>query len=495
MSRPATLPRLGGSGPPRLTIVGRLPVLTAVGAAAALNGFVALVMLRKSVTLAVLVALVPAIVFVVGQLVQSTGQALLFAGLALPMSTHVLNIPHGGIWVSDLVVILAIGAGLASALMDLGSDRAAGAERTYWPRLPATGFLFVLFGGAMIVAAYRGHEQYGTQLVGQPLRLVVYAGIACTMARLSPQKAYRGIVAVFYVGTVWMTLNAGYYLAHGSSQVDTSSLSTGGTRVLSGSVAMYMAAALILALLNLGIDHDPRRRALHLVIAALAAGDVVLGYTRAVYVGLLVPLLFLLFQRRIRGALLSALPLCVPFLVVGAIALGHFAPSLGPSFVTRISASPTKDANVQMRERSAAEVAKQFRSSPLYGVGFGRASEIDVKYRDPNTGLVFARQLEIGQDPHDGFLYLLAGGGLLAFVPFVLMILGFGADVFRKLAGADPIERALLIWAGLTLVVILASTAAGTLLEGASDVLALWVVLTLPAVVVARRREPHGAPA
>ena len=115
------------------------------------------------------------------------------------------------------------------------------------------------------VAAYRGHVDYGRQLVGEPIRLVLYAGIACAMVRLTPEKAYRALVAVFYLGTVWMSLNAAYYLASGGSQVDTSDLSTGGTRVLSGSVAMYMAAALILALLNLGIDHHPRRRALPLL--------------------------------------------------------------------------------------------------------------------------------------------------------------------------------------------------------------------------------------
>jgi hypothetical protein len=186
MSRPATLPRLGG--PPLLTIAGRLPLVTALGAAAALNGAVVLVMMRKSVTLAVLAALVPMIVFLVGQLVHSTGQALLFCALALPMSMHVFNVPHSGLFVSDLIALAAIGAGLARALLDLGRDRAAGAVRTYWPRLPATGFLFVLFGGAMVVAAYRGHVDYGRQLIGQPIRLVLYAGIACAMVRLTPER-------------------------------------------------------------------------------------------------------------------------------------------------------------------------------------------------------------------------------------------------------------------------------------------------------------------
>jgi O-antigen ligase len=479
MSRPATLARPGGL--PRLTTAGRLPYAATIGAAAALNCFLALVMLHRSVKLAALVAVVPVLVLVLGQLVQSAGSALVFAALALPLSTHVLNVPHSGIWLSDLIALSAIGAGAARALIDLGGDRAASSARTYWPRLPATGLLFVLFAGAMVVAAYRGHLSYHTQIVGQPLRLVIYAGIACAMTRLSAEKAYRGIVAVLYVGTVWMTLNAAYYLATGTSQVDTQDLSTGGTRILSGTVAIYMASALVLALLNLGID--PRRRTLHLVIAALAAGNVMLGFTRAVYVGLAVPLLFLVFQRRVRGALLQALPLCVPFLVIGALAIGHFAPSIGPTFVDRISASPSKDANVQWRQRTTAEVLRQVRSSPLYGVGFGRTGSINITYTDPNTHIAWARRQPIGQDPHNSFLYLLAGGGLLVFCPFVLMLIGFGFDVRRRLAGASPVERTLLVWAGLTLTVFAASALAGTLFEGASEVLAMWVVLTLPAVV------------
>ena len=490
MSRPASLPSPGGL--PRLTIAGRLPFFGIVGAAAALNGFLALVMMRKSVTTAALVALLPVIVLVVGHIVQTTGSGLVFAALALPLSTHALNVPHGGIWPSDLIAFMAIGAGLARALMDLGGDRATSVRPTYWPRLPTTGLLFVLFGGAMVVAAYRGHLSYQTKIIGQPLRLVFYAGIACAMTRLSPQKAYRGIVAVLYVGTVWMALNAVYYIATGTSQVDTHDLSTGGTRILSGSVAMYMASALVLALLNLSID--PRRRSLHLVIAALAAGNVMLGFTRAVYVGLAVPLLFLLFQRRVRGALLRALPLCVPFLVIGALVIGHFAPSIGPTFAARIAASPSKDANVQWRQRTTAEVMRQIRSSPIYGVGFGRTASINTDYKDPNTGVVWARRQPIGQDPHNSVLYLAAGGGLLALCPFVLMLIGFGIDVRRRLRGADPVERTLLMWAGLTLTVIVASALAGTVFEGASEVLALWLVLTLPAVV-RRRDQPEAAAA
>jgi len=301
---------------------------------------------------------------------------------------------------------------------------------------------------------------------------------------LSARSAYKGIVAVFYAGTVWMVINAAYYLATGTSQVDTSGLSTGGLRILSGSVGTYMAAALILALLNLQLDTNARRRILHAAIAGLAAFAVTVAFTRAVYLGLLLPIVFLLLQGRVRRALLSVLPICIPFLVLLGILAGNLAPQLGPTFLRRITASPTRDANVLIRERSSAEVRKQFLESPLPGVGFGRTAWVSTQYRDPQSGIVFDRRLLIGQDPHDSYVYLLAGGGLLVVVPFFLMLIGYAIDVVKRLRGAgDRFERALLLWSALSLIVILVSAAAGTVFEQSSDVLAMWTLLVLPAIV------------
>jgi O-antigen ligase len=168
--------------------------------------------------------------------------------------------------------------------------------------------------------------------------------------------------------------------------------------------------------------------------------------------------------------------------------VAHFAPNLGPSFVSRISASPSADANVQWRERTSAAVIAQISSAPITGVGFGKLSSISNTFYDPTTGLAYSQQQEIGQDPHNGYLYLLAGGGVLVLGPFLLLLSAYAWDLWRKLRSQlEPVERALLLWSSLSAFVILASAAAGTVFEGATDVLALWTLLMLPAAVKLRR--------
>ncbi len=61
---------------------------------------------------------------------------------------------------------------------------------------------------------------------------------------------------------------------------------------------MFMAGALLLALLNLELDRRARRTALHLVMAGLATFALILTFQRTTFalVPLLVPLLLLAFR-------------------------------------------------------------------------------------------------------------------------------------------------------------------------------------------------------
>ena len=113
------------------------------------------------------------------------------------------------------------------------------------------------------------HQRDRETLVGQPVRLVLYAAIGLAVLRLRPRDVYWGLVAVLYAGTVWQVLLGGYSLATGSHQTGAYALSTGGTRVLSLGAGMYLAGALLIALLNVGFDQG-RRRWLHLAVAGLA---------------------------------------------------------------------------------------------------------------------------------------------------------------------------------------------------------------------------------
>src|SRR6185436_20201632 len=172
----------------------------------------------------------PVIALFVGALASGDRAALVFVAFATPMSFHFFNVGQAmgpaHVYTSDIVVFLALAAWLAAYLLRRDRQRSP-----KWPSTPVLGLPLLLFAPPLLIAILRGHATYGASLIGQPLRLLFYAGIAAAIADLEPRRAYRGIVAVFYVGTIWMMLNAAYYIATGTSQTDSVDLSTGGNRV------------------------------------------------------------------------------------------------------------------------------------------------------------------------------------------------------------------------------------------------------------------------
>ena len=100
------------------------------------------------------------------------------------------------------------------------------------------------------------------------------------------------------------------------------------------------------------------------------------------------------------------------------------------------------DANVQWRLRANRAVLEQFREQPLVGVGFGRRSGFFIEVENETTGLPALRRVEIGQDPHNGYVFLLAGGGILALGTFALLLGTFAIDVVRRYrTNSDPRAR------------------------------------------------------
>ena len=86
---------------------------------------------------------------------------------------------------------------------------------------------------AIVIATLRGHYAYGATLFGQPLRLVLYAGIVVTLAGLTARQLYRLLLWLFYTGTG--RDDAGRPLLHRHAarrRPDQLALSTGGSRVL-----------------------------------------------------------------------------------------------------------------------------------------------------------------------------------------------------------------------------------------------------------------------
>ncbi len=235
-----------------------------------------------------LVAFLPALLVGLGALVASNREILVYAALGLNMTAAPLTspLPLGpSIYAADLIAMLALSSWVLARVLRSPTAR--------MPRASALGWPFLLLAAGVIQAVIRGHEHYGLDLVSQPLRLLLYASIALAVSDCDPRRLYKGVVVVFYAGTVWMLLNAAYFVATGQSQTDQTDVSTGGFRYVSLTVAMYLAAALFLALLNLQVDRAVRRRALHLGVAALAAFGIVLALGRSTFlaVGVVLPLL------------------------------------------------------------------------------------------------------------------------------------------------------------------------------------------------------------
>jgi hypothetical protein len=452
--------------------------------ALACNLLLAFGVAREAVVPTVALAFVPAATFVFGALTAAHRHVLVFAGLALNMTAEPLNRAIiGPLYVADVLVLLAVGSWAASGLLQIR----AGA-RPHWPQTPVLSWPLVLFAVPLIWAALKGHEAYGETPFGAPFRFVAYSLIACAIAGMTARQAYKGIVAVFYLGTIWMFIDAVRHLAAGTAQTDNFVLSTGGTRVVSLAVSLYLALAFFLALINLQVDRSLIRRFGHVAIGSLAAFGTVLAYGRAVYVAVAILLpIVLITMAKVRGALASVAPFLLPFVVAGIVFVPRAAPDLVPTFLDRITQTNEDDHNVRFRNAANDASLDLVRESPVTGVGFGR----DIHFT------LDERRYELEQGSHNSYLWMLSGGGALALGGLALLLVCFAFDAFRRLRSAtDRLEGALITWAMVALAVVLINAATSPVLTPPSTLITIWILLLLPTVVPRRpAREPAAAPA
>jgi O-antigen ligase len=468
------------AGRPQRLVIGA----TGLALVAAFNLLIALGLAAGRVPATVAIAVVPAALIALGALISSNRSALLFAALALhftasPALLDPLPLPGPDLFVSDLLVMLALVSWLARRLTS------ASGHRPTWPSTAVLRFPFLLFACALLLALGRGNAEYGTNILGPQLRLVLYAGIAFALTDISPRELHRLIVAVFYTGTVWQTVLSAYYIATGTSQTDQTTLSTGGTRILAASMGMYLTGALVLALLNLELTERAGRRVFHLSMAGLALFGIVLAFGRATFLafGLILPVL-IIASKRLRWSTVTLLPLLLPALIVVVLMLPKAAPEFFPTLEQRLTSPVENDVNVTWREHANAVIVdRQIRESPLLGVGVGKTEAV----------LLDGVHQKVPQDPHNSFLFLWAAGGLFLLGTFALLIVTSLAEIARRLRSAQGVDRVLLFWGAATLFVFLTNAAAGPILNGRPDlVLMIWILLLLPSVVPKRDERAHA---
>ena len=458
----------------RLVPLGMLVLLAGINAGIGL-------MLATAPPKAVALAVAPAIVVAIGGLIASSRAVLVFAAIALNLLvplplTGALPLHLGmQIYVPDVLVLLAVAAWVAAWLTSPESERPTPlrARLLSWPLL--------LFGLLLLAAIVRGHLRYGESIVGLPLRLLLYAGIAAAITDLSARDAYRWLVALFYAGTVWQVLVAIYGYASGTSVTRAAFVSTGGERVLAASTAMFMAGALLLALLNVGAARSAGETAFHLLMAALAIFALVSTLQRTTFavLSILIPLSLLAFRRiGLRGG--AVLPLCAPFIVLVALLVPRADANLFPTIEQRIMASPSSDTSAQWRLHRYKAVWSEIHEAPVTGVGFGRKTAI------AENGV----RTSIGQDPHNQFLYLWAGGGLLLVGSFVVLLVVYLLEAWRRFRNGSAEERRLIFWAASVWFVFVVNSLTGIVLTEAPLLLTFWILMLLPLIV---RPQPSTA--
>jgi O-antigen ligase len=447
---------------PRAIIAAAIGIDVAAGAALAAG----------HTKLVVLVALLP-LFGVVSALIVNRRDWIVLAALLLTMLGGRLTerLPGTGgtaIFPSDVFFALAIAGYVIERLT---SPRAARRERQHslilsWP--------LALFALTLMIGVFRGHERYGTPYLSQPTRLFIYAGIAVAISSMKTPSAYRQIVRVFYAVTVVQALIGAYHLASGTSQTQSSVLSTGGTRALALTTAMFLAGALVLALLNL--ESDPHgRRTVHFVIAGLAVFGIVisLGRTTFAAVAVVVPVL-LIGLRRLRRTLLAYAPLLAALLVALVAVVLQIVPSLGSTVGDRLTGHVANDPSLVQRQRKFDAILQGWGDGPILGLGFGRPvtfTSID------GTVVTFSG------DPEDSYIYVLAGGGIVALGALIVLILAFVGDAVWRLRHAAGEDRALIVFSMSLVFIFLVNALSFPILGDPNLTLVLWIAMLLPTIV------------
>lgn len=438
-------------------------------------------MLTTAPTEGVALAVLPLLVLTLAALVASDRAVLVFAAIVLcllgplpladplPLNTSVQ------LYLSDFLVVLAVVSWIVARLIDPQTPGLS-SLRTH-----VLGWPLVLFGAFLFIGILQGYERYGTSLVSVPWRFLLYASIAFAVTDLEPRRAYRWLVIVFYGGVIWQVAVGLHDLATGTAATGAVDLSTGGERVLAGSTAMFMAGALLLALLNLELDRRAHRTALHLLMAGLATFALVLTFQRTTFalLPLLVPL-FLLAFRHTRSRALSFLPLCAPFIVLLVLLVPRADPQLVPTLADRLTANPRTDTAFVWREKAVAAVFRQIDEAPVTGVGFGRSISFEIE----------GQRLTMAADPHNQFLYLWAGGGLLLLGSFVLLLVVYLFDSWRRFKNGAAGARRLVFWTVSFWFVFVVNSMTGIVLTTPPLLLVFWILMVLPMIV--RPGEERG---
>jgi O-antigen ligase len=294
------------------------------------------------------------------------------------------------------------------------------------------------------------------------MRWFTYSGVVLALALIG--DSVSGLHVLFKIETRGVE-GFGAFESYGGGDV-------GGIIVFSMSALLAYAATL------------PRRRLLHLALALICFCAVMIGQTRSAMVGLCLASFFVFLGARpaVRMALIAALALSIAIVAsLPVLFPGSAIATLVRGFLLTLQSAggAAKDANAYFRLLRWNAVLDLWKSSPVFGVGFGRpvipAALIDAS----ETGL-----FNVGL-PHNTYLTILARFGLLGFV--LILVPWFGSVVSAFLHVRRVHFGADLLAAGAAMIAMMGFAFFVLFLERPLHAASLWML----AAMAARLAQPE----
>lgn len=417
----------------------------------------------------VAIASAPLILWLLDRYGSDMGLAAVIVALCMHLTgldvTKPLATSAGNIYVSDVIVGIVVIYWIVQWV---------GLPRNQTPlRLSAMfSAVAVLLLLALLPGIVRGHDTFGTSYLSNPIRLAVYALVVLALVRLPAARLETALRIGFSAGIVVSAVIGFYLLLTGGHQTDASVLSTGGTRVLALSTAMYAGMGMLLALLLVLWRPDRRHPQIEWIVLTLGTCIQILALGRTTLIGLvvLIAVITLSVHRSRRAFIVGCC--AVGILIIGVTLVGRVPLPRPLNYATeRVTGTSVSDENVQWRVRAVESVLASANGHLLTGAGFGLRPTFDF-----NGSQVVVE----GGDPHNGYIYLLAGGGVVALFAFCLLIGAVFYQGASRLRSDRGPQRLIVAWAMAAAILFLINVATGPDLSQPYELLTLWLLLGIP---------------
>lgn len=446
-----------------------------VAIALALQIVLALAIGRQTGTALLLALLVAFVVLTVLEPRVAFCGPLFYLILAVPESTSVS--------LTDLILLVPPAVVACSFLS--GGDIARRAGRLILAH--RFKLVVVLFAALVVMGVAKGFFGGNGDGALQPVRLaiapVMLFGLAVFRSR---RELLHGLRIVFYPYAGYQLVVTLYYLATGGSATAAEEVSTGGTRVVGNSSAMYLSIGFILLALHLAQENRVLQRIGLVLLMGASVFTIMLALARTTWAAAfaVIVVMTLLMPEMRRGLIRFAVTVA-PIAILGALLVPVFASSQLETIRERVKppeGPAQRDYSAVFRQEVWGRMLDRWEASPLFGGGFGQT----VRYQSNDGSIVL-----VTNDPHNGFIFLLVATGIVGLTVFLLVQLGFMVMAVRALR-TGPVGRGLGAWALGTWVIFATNVFTGVVLGSRPLLTFLWVLLSIPVALAALPEERDG---